>query len=105
MHACGRPRYLHKSENVWEQVMIEGSINSVRISIMVKQSDEIETLLCKKFMRFLMQRAENFVILRRKAMPGYDISFLITNFHTESMIKHKLVDFVIQVRLLWATDV
>ena len=27
---------------------------------------------------------------------GYDISFLITNFHTETMYKHKLVDFVIQ---------
>jgi hypothetical protein len=27
---------------------------------------------------------------------GYDISFLITNFHTESMLKHKLVDFIIQ---------
>lgn len=26
---------------------------------------------------------------------GYDISFLITNFHTEQMYKHKLVDFVI----------
>ncbi|KAJ3120393.1 Arp complex subunit [Irineochytrium annulatum] len=43
-----------------------------------------------------MQRAENFVILRRKAIPGYDISFLITNFHTEQMYKHKLVDFIIQ---------
>ena len=27
---------------------------------------------------------------------GYDISFLITNFHTEAMFKHKLVDFIIQ---------
>jgi actin related protein 2/3 complex subunit 4 len=27
---------------------------------------------------------------------GYDISFLITNFHTEQMYKHKLVDFIIQ---------
>lgn len=26
---------------------------------------------------------------------GYDISFLITNFHTEAMLKHKLVDFII----------
>ena len=26
---------------------------------------------------------------------GYDISFLITNFHTEQMFKHKLVDFII----------
>lgn len=29
-------------------------------------------------------------------LQGYDISFLITNFHTEQMYKHKLVDFVIQ---------
>lgn len=27
---------------------------------------------------------------------GYDISFLVTNFHTEDMLKHKLVDFIIQ---------
>ena len=27
---------------------------------------------------------------------GYDISFLITNAHTESMLKHKIVDFIIQ---------
>lgn len=26
---------------------------------------------------------------------GYDISFLITNFHTEEMLRHKLIDFVI----------
>lgn len=32
----------------------------------------------------------------RFSLPqGYDISFLITNFHTEQMYKHKLVDFVI----------
>ena len=42
-----------------------------------------------------MRRAENFVILRRKKIEGYDISFLITNFHTEEMLRHKLVDFVI----------
>jgi len=29
-------------------------------------------------------------------MQGYDISLLITNFHTEALLKHKLVDFVIQ---------
>lgn len=29
-------------------------------------------------------------------LQGYDISFLITNFHTEEMLKHKLVDFIIQ---------
>ncbi|CAH8829408.1 unnamed protein product [Trichobilharzia szidati] len=83
------------SRNEKERVLIEGSINSVRVSISIKQSDEIEKLLCRKFTRFLMTRAEDFVILRRKPVPGYDISFLITNFHTEQMSKTKLVDFII----------
>lgn len=29
-------------------------------------------------------------------VQGYDISFLITNNHTEEMLKHKLVDFIIE---------
>lgn len=83
------------SRNEKEKVLIEGSINSLRVSIAVKQSDDIEKILCHKFMRFMMMRAENFIILRRKPVEGYDISFLITNFHTEQMFKHKLVDFII----------
>uniref|UniRef100_A0A452IA65 Actin related protein 2/3 complex subunit 4 n=1 Tax=Gopherus agassizii TaxID=38772 RepID=A0A452IA65_9SAUR len=54
------------SRNEKEKVLIEGSINSVRVSIAVKQADEIEKILCHKFMRFMMMRAENFFILRRK---------------------------------------
>ncbi|KAH8022090.1 hypothetical protein HPB51_021813 [Rhipicephalus microplus] len=83
------------SRNEKEKVLIEGSINSLRISIAIKQADDIEHILCHKFMRFMMMRAENFIVLRRKPVEGYDISFLITNFHTEQMYKHKLVDFVI----------
>lgn len=49
-----------------EKVLIEGSINSVRVSIAFKKMDEIEEFLSKKYMRFLMQRAEQFMILRRK---------------------------------------
>lgn len=75
--------------------MIEPSINSVRISICIKQADEIEEILCHKFSRFLMQRAEQFVILRRRPMEGYDLSFLVTHAHLETMWKHKLVDFII----------
>eukprot|EP00842_Homolaphlyctis_polyrhiza_P000678 jgi/Hompol1/1610/HPOL_001668-RA len=88
------PVVISRNEN--EKVLIEGSINSLRISIKIKQADEIERILCHKLTRFLMMRAESFVVLRRKAIPGYDISFLITNFHTEQMYKHKLVDFIIQ---------
>ncbi|KAJ3038597.1 Arp complex subunit, partial [Rhizophlyctis rosea] len=88
------PVIISRNEN--EKVLIEPSVNSIRISIKIKQADEIERILAHKFTRFLMMRAESFVILRRKAVPGYDISFLITNFHTETMYKHKLVDFIIQ---------
>ena len=88
------PVVISRNEN--EQVLIEGSINSLRLSIRIKQADEIERILCHKFTRFLMQRAENFVILRRKPVAGYDISFLITNANTEGMLKSRLVDFVIQ---------
>jgi len=84
------------SRNKDEKVLVEGSVNSVRISIAIKQSDEVERILCKRFMRFMTQRADNFVIMRRKPIKGYDISFLITNFNTESMFKHKLVDFILQ---------
>ena len=84
------------ARNEKEKVLIEGSINSVRISVAVKQADEIEKILCHKFMRFMMLRAENFLVLRRKPVEGYDISFLITNIHTEQMYKKKLVDFIIQ---------
>ena len=38
-----------------------------------QQADEIEKMLCRKFSRFMMRRAENFRILRRKAIEGYDI--------------------------------
>ncbi|KAK6049096.1 hypothetical protein COOONC_13399 [Cooperia oncophora] len=60
-----------------------------------EQSDEIERILCHKFTRFMCQRADSFFVLRRKPLPGYDISFLITASHTETMYKHKLVDFLL----------
>ena len=83
------------ARNEKERCMIEGSINSVRISVAIKKSDEMEEILVDKFSRFLAQRAEEFVILRRAPVKGYDVSFLITNFHTEEMLKNKLVDFVV----------
>ncbi|OCT54909.1 Actin-related protein 2/3 complex subunit 4 [Cladophialophora carrionii] len=90
------PLTVARNEN--EKVFIEPSVNSVRVSIRIKQADEIENILVHKFTRFLTQRAESFFILRRKPVKrkGYDISFLITNTHTEEMLKHKLVDFIIQ---------
>lgn len=58
------PVIISRNEN--ERVLIEGSVNSIRISIAIKKSDELEKILSHKFMRFMMMRADNFVILRRK---------------------------------------
>ena len=100
-----------------EKCLIETSINSVRVSIAIKQADEVERILCHKFTRFLMQRSEQFIIMRRKPVEvrservctsarapspvcspakGYSISFLITHTHLEKMWKQKLVEFIIQ---------
>jgi len=84
------------ARNEKEKVLVESSFNSIRVSIMIKQADDLEEILVDKFSRILMQRAERFSILRRKPLPGYTISFLITNVHTEDMYKNKLVDFIIQ---------
>lgn len=61
------PLTISRNEN--ERVLIEPSINSIRLSIKIKQADEIERILCHKFTRFMMQRAESFIVLRRKAVP------------------------------------
>lgn len=105
--------------NEKEQCLIEPSVNSVRVSVLVKKSDELEELFCHKFTRFLMQRAEQFRILRRRPLKfasaskgrsrnvnlaadvdtsgdSFDISFLITHVHAESLLKDKLIDFIIQ---------
>jgi hypothetical protein len=59
-----QPMTISRTEN--ERCLIEPSINSVRVSIKIKQADEIEIILCRKFTAFLMQRAEQFIIMRRK---------------------------------------
>lgn len=64
------PLVISRNEN--EKVLIEAAVNSVRISIKIKQADDLERILCHKFSRFLMMRAENFVILRRKPI---EVSF------------------------------
>merc|ERR1712130_1039466 len=44
------------SRNQYEKCLIEGSINSVRISLLIKQLDEMDNMLVDKFTRFLCQR-------------------------------------------------
>lgn len=49
------------------------------------QADEIEKILCHKFMRFMMMRAENFVVLRRKPVEVNVILCLVAALHSFTM--------------------
>ena len=49
----------------YEKCLIESSINSVRVSIKFKHADPIEQVLGRKYLGFLMRRAEDFIIMRR----------------------------------------
>jgi actin related protein 2/3 complex, subunit 4 len=60
---------MHIARNENEQVLVESSINAIRISIKIKQVDDIERILAHKLTRFFTGRAENFIILRRKPIP------------------------------------
>ena len=81
------------SRNANERVLIESSINSMRVSIKIKQADEIETILCKKFTRFMTQRAEQFFIMRRKAIEV--IILFLYNFFISHIFSYFFIFFFI----------
>ena len=79
------------SRNNKEKILIESSINSMRISIAVKQADDLEKILCHKFTRFMMMRAENFMILRRKPIEvnnliKHERSYFCINFNNNKYL-------------------
>ena len=94
-----KPLLISYSEH--ENCLIEGSINSVRISFLIKKGDplnpdgSVEVLLARMYNSFLALRAERFKIFRKKPMEGYDFSFLITEDHLSKYRKEDLINFVV----------
>jgi actin related protein 2/3 complex subunit 4 len=84
------------SRNEGEKVEIESSANSVRVNVAIKKHAEIEKLIVGIYSNYLMNRANQLNILRKVAKPGYDISFLITNFTLENYKKEDIIDFIIE---------
>ncbi|NDW60154.1 hypothetical protein G0P98_27245, partial [Yangia sp. PrR004] len=74
----------------------EPSINSTRISFSIKALDEIDKLIADKFGRYMAVRADYFEILRRKPVPGYDISFLVMDSHLEKYSVQGIINFIIE---------
>ena len=84
------------SRNESEKVEIETSINSVRVNLAIKKYQEIDKLIVHLYAQYLMNRANQLNILRKVAKPGYDVSFLITNFTLEHYKKEDIIDLILE---------
>ena len=84
------------SRNESEKVEIETSINSVRVNLAIKKYQEIDKLIVDIYAKYLMNRANQLNILRKVAKPGYDVSFLITNFTLENYKKEDIIDLILE---------
>jgi len=94
LELLNNPVVICKSEE--EKIEIEPSINSVRINVMIKKHSDLEDLLYSIYSQFLMNRADKINVLRKKPKDGYDISFLVTNYHLESYKKELLIDYIVE---------
>jgi actin related protein 2/3 complex subunit 4 len=94
LELVNNPVLLCKSED--DKIEIEPSINSCKINILLKKYSDLESLLTGIFSQYLMNRADKLNILRKKPKPGYDISFLVTNYHLETYKKEEIVDYIVE---------
>ena len=79
-----------------EVVLVESSTNSFRLSVKLKHSDELDAILTKQLSRFMHQRAEQFSIVRKKAINDeFDLSFLVTKKHKKQFVNSSLVAFMV----------
>ena len=79
-----------------EVVLVESSTNSFRLSVKLKHSDELDAILTKQLSRFMHQRAEQFSIVRKKAIHDeFDLSFLVTEKHKKQFVNSSLVAFMV----------
>ena len=79
-----------------EKVEIQSSINSVQVHISLKKHADIERLIISIYAKYLMNRANKLNLLRKVPKKGYDISFLITNYHLEIYRKEDVIDFIVE---------
>ena len=84
------------NNNNSEVILVESSTNSFRLSVKLKHSDELDAILTKQLSRFMHQRAEQFSIVRKKAISDeFDLSFLVTAKHKKQFVNSSLVGFMV----------
>ena len=86
----------NNNNNNNEVILVESSTNSFRLSVKLKHSDELDAILTKQLSRFMHQRAEQFSIVRKKAISDeFDLSFLVTAKHKKQFVNSSLVGFMV----------
>jgi hypothetical protein len=86
----------NNNNNNSEVILVESSTNSFRLSVKLKHSDELDAILTKQLSRFMHQRAEQFSIVRKRAISDeFDLSFLVTAKHKRQFVNSSLVGFMV----------
>jgi actin related protein 2/3 complex, subunit 4 len=78
-----------------ETCLIEPAINSCRVSFRFKGGDALDDSLAATFYRFVCMKAEELPLLRRTAVEGYHVSFLVTWAMLETHGMAKVITFLI----------
>ena len=84
----------------FEKVLIEPSINSCRVSIRVKTHEALDSVLVDRFSHYMMRRAVEYIIIRKKAIDGYHLSLLFCNRNTRKLRTDQLSLFVTELILV-----
>jgi actin related protein 2/3 complex, subunit 4 len=82
-----------------EACLIEPSINSTRISFRFCHEDGLEEALGNSYYRFLGRNADFLPLLRRRAVDGYHLSFLVTAALLQQLGVMQIVLFLVKIAL------
>ena len=85
------------SLNPNEKILIESSYNSTRISVRFRNADQLEEYQLSLILRFLHNRVEEFLIIRRKPLPSFHLSFLVCDFHVQHFSKERIADWIVMI--------
>jgi len=72
------------SKGSLDKVKLEVSINSVRVSLAVQMKDDVEKMIGRKFMAFMMRRADSFKVLRKVPVEVTNQAMNVTVGHVSS---------------------
>uniref|UniRef100_A0A7E4VVI3 Actin-related protein 2/3 complex subunit 4 n=1 Tax=Panagrellus redivivus TaxID=6233 RepID=A0A7E4VVI3_PANRE len=78
-----------------ERTVIDYSPNSVRVNICIRKFDDLEKNLVQMVASFMQKRSDELYVMRKKPLPGYDFTFLITVDHLMRLSRRDIVKFIL----------